>query len=127
MKLRVGIVGISDAWENRHRPALRSLADRFEVRAVCAEVKQRADQIAHEFRAVSVDGFRTLAARPDLDAILVLGSGFYGPLPYKPVPSVPGTANRLHSGIYTCITFGVLGLSVVRAEIKSYFWPQPFG
>jgi predicted dehydrogenase len=81
MKLRVGIVCVSDAWENRHRPALRALADRYEVRAVCAEVKQRAEQIAHEFRAVSVDGFRALAARPDIDAILVLGSGFYGPLP----------------------------------------------
>jgi predicted dehydrogenase len=81
MKLRVGIVGTSDAWEYRHRPALRALADRFEVRAVCAEVGQRAEQIAHEFHAVSVDGFRSLAARPDLDAILILGSGFYGAMP----------------------------------------------
>ena len=81
MKLRVGIVGISETWETRHRPALRALADRFEVRAVCAEVNQRAEQVAQEFRAVAMDGFRSLAARPDLDAILVLGSGFYGPLP----------------------------------------------
>lgn len=81
MKLQVGIVGTSDVWENRHRPALRALADRFEVRAVCAEVGQRSEQIAHEFHATSMDGFRCLAARSDLDAILVLGSGFYGPLP----------------------------------------------
>lgn len=81
MKLRVGIVGISDAWETRHRPALRALADRFDVRAVCLEVGQRAEQIAREFQATPVDGFRALAARPDLDAILVLGSSFFGLLP----------------------------------------------
>jgi predicted dehydrogenase len=57
------------------------LADRFEVRAVCAEIGQRAEQIAREFHAAPVDGFRALAARPDVDAILVLGTGFFGPLP----------------------------------------------
>jgi predicted dehydrogenase len=81
MKLRVGIVGISDAWESRHRPALRALADRFDVRAVCAEIGQRAEQIAREFQATPVDGFRALSARSDLDAILVLGTNFYGSLP----------------------------------------------
>ena len=81
MKLRVGIVGISDAWETRHRPALRALADRFDVRAVCVEVGQRSEQIAREFQATAVDGFRALAARTDLDAVLVLGSSFFGSLP----------------------------------------------
>src|ERR687895_736147 len=81
MKLRVGIVGISDAWETRHRPALRALADRFDVRAVCVEVGQRSEQIAREFQATAVDGFRALAARTDLDAVLVLGSSFFGLLP----------------------------------------------
>lgn len=74
-------MGTGEAWETRHRPALRALADRFEVRAVCVEVGQRAEQIAREFQATPVDGYRTLAARADLDAILVLGSTFYGPLP----------------------------------------------
>jgi predicted dehydrogenase len=60
---------------------LRALADRFDVRAVCAEIGQRAEQIAGEFHATPVDGFRALAARPDLDAILVLGTSFFGPLP----------------------------------------------
>ena len=32
MKLRVGIVGLGEQWETRHLPALRALADRFEVR-----------------------------------------------------------------------------------------------
>jgi predicted dehydrogenase len=81
MKLRVGLIGLGDAWELRHRSALRSLQDRFEVRAVCAEVARRADQVAREFEAASVDGFRALAARDDIDAVLLLSSHWFGSLP----------------------------------------------
>ncbi len=81
MKIRVGLVGLGDAWESRHRVALRSLADRFEVRAICTEVAKRAEQIAGEFGATPVDGFRALAARPDIDAVLLLSSNWYGSLP----------------------------------------------
>jgi predicted dehydrogenase len=81
MKLRVGLIGLGDAWETRHRSALRSLADRFEVRAICAEVARRAEQVAAEFDADSVDGFRALAARSDVDAVLVLSSRWFGSLP----------------------------------------------
>ena len=81
MKLRVGVVGLGDAWESRYRHALRSLADRFEVSAVCAEVAQRAEQVAREFGAVPVDGYRALSARSDVDAILMLSSQLYGSLP----------------------------------------------
>jgi predicted dehydrogenase len=81
MKLRVGLVGLGKAWEVRHRPALRALADRFEVRAVCEQVGVRAEQAAREFNATPVDGFRALAAREDIDAILMLAEQWYGWLP----------------------------------------------
>ncbi|MFO7906077.1 MAG: Gfo/Idh/MocA family protein [Planctomycetota bacterium] len=81
MKLRVGVVGVGSAWRTRHCPALRALADRFEVRAVCAEVAARAERAAAEFGATAVDGFRALTRRDDIDAILVLTSEWYGPLP----------------------------------------------
>ena len=81
MKLRVGIIGLGDAWENRHRPALRSLADRFEVRAVCCEVAHLAEQAAREFNAEAIDGFRALTQRDDIDAILMLSPDWYGALP----------------------------------------------
>jgi predicted dehydrogenase len=81
MKLRVGLVGLGKAWEVRHRPALRALADRFEVRAVCEQVTLRAEQAAREFGATPVDGFRALAAREDIDAILMLAEQWYGWLP----------------------------------------------
>ncbi|MFO0870986.1 MAG: Gfo/Idh/MocA family oxidoreductase [Pirellulales bacterium] len=81
MKLRIGIVGLGEAWESRHRPALRALADRFEVRAVCAEVAHLAERAAQDFHACAVDGFRALAQRPDVDAVLILSPEWYGPLP----------------------------------------------
>lgn len=81
MKLRVGLVGLGDAWEKRHRPALRALAARFEVRAVCEPVSRRAELAASEFGAAVVDGFQVLVRREDVDAILVLSPGWYGSLP----------------------------------------------
>jgi predicted dehydrogenase len=81
MRLRVGLVGLGGAWHTRHRAALLALGDRFEVRAVCAEVATRAEQVATEFGASVVDGFRALTARRDIDAVLVLTAEWYGPLP----------------------------------------------
>jgi predicted dehydrogenase len=81
MKLRVGVVGLGDAWESRHRSALRAMLDRFEVRAFCDPVLHLAEQAAREFNATAVDGFRALAARNDVDVVLMLGSHWYGPLP----------------------------------------------
>ena len=81
MKLRVGLVGLGDQWKTRHRPALMALADRFEVRAVCCEVAERGRLVAAEFKAVSVDGFRAMVQRDDIDAVLALSPEWYGPLP----------------------------------------------
>ncbi len=81
MKLRVGVIGLGDAWETRHKPALRTLSDRFEVRAICSEISRRAEQAAREFNATCVDGFRALTNREDIDVVLVLAQDWVGPLP----------------------------------------------
>ena len=81
MKLRVGLLGLSDVWHQRHAPALRMLADRYDVRAVCDQVTHRAQQAALEFSAATVDGFRALTRREDLDAILILAPQWFGALP----------------------------------------------
>jgi predicted dehydrogenase len=81
MRLRVGLVGLGDAWQVRHAPALRAMADRFEVRAVCDQVGRRAEQAAEEFQADVVDGYRVLAGREDIDAVMVLSPQWYGALP----------------------------------------------
>lgn len=81
MKLRVGLVGLGSAWEVRHRPALRALGDRFEVRAICDQISLRAEQAAREWHAQPVDGFRALAQRSDIDAVLMLSPQWFGCLP----------------------------------------------
>jgi predicted dehydrogenase len=81
MKLRVGIIGLGAAWETRHRPALRALSDRFEVRAICCEVAHLASQAAHEFHCCEVDGFRALCGRDDVDVVFILSPEWYGALP----------------------------------------------
>ncbi len=81
MKLRVGLIGLGNSWENIHGPALRALSDRFQVRAVCCEIAQRAEMVAREFDAVQVDGFRSMLNLEDVDAILALAPDWVGPLP----------------------------------------------
>lgn len=81
MKLRVGIVGLGRTWETHHRPALLSLTDRFEVRAICAEVAVKAERAAREFDALAVDGFRSLLTREDVDAVMLLEPDWVGALP----------------------------------------------
>lgn len=81
MKLRVGIIGLGDAWERSHRPALRTLSDRFEVRAVCADVAHLAQQAARDFHADEVSGFRALCERDDVEAVLLFSPEWFGPLP----------------------------------------------
>ena len=81
MKLRVGLIGLGDFWHQRHAPALRMLSDRFELRAVCDQVAHRPHQVAVEFGATAVDGFRVLTRREDVDVVLVLANQWYGALP----------------------------------------------
>ena len=81
MKLRIGLIGLGDHWHQRHAPALRMLSDRFELRAVCDQVGHRAQQVANEFGATAVDGFRVLTRREDVDVVFVLAQQWYGALP----------------------------------------------
>jgi len=83
MRLRAGIVGLGNHWESRYLPALRSLADRFEVRVVCEQVAHLARRAAGEFNAVASDGFRAVAARADVDVVLFLGDQWYGTAPVE--------------------------------------------
>ena len=81
MKLRVGLVGLGGAWENRYRTALLALADRFQVQAVCTPVSVRAEQVARDLGATVIDGYQAMSIRSDIDAILMLAPDWYGPLP----------------------------------------------
>jgi predicted dehydrogenase len=81
MKLRIGLIGLGDAWQTRHRPALRMLHDRFDVRAVFSSVAKLSENSANEFQADAVDGYRALVSRCDIDAVMVLQRTWLGWLP----------------------------------------------
>ena len=81
MKLRIGLIGLGDAWAQRHRPSIRMLHDRFEVKAVYNSVPLLAEQAAREFGAVCCDGYRALVGRNDVDAVLILENSWQGWLP----------------------------------------------
>ncbi|MGI9472999.1 MAG: Gfo/Idh/MocA family protein [Rubripirellula sp.] len=81
MKLRIGLIGLGEGWQTRHRPALRMLQDRFDVRAVYSPVAKLAENSASEFQADAVDGYRTLVGRCDIDAVMVLQRSWLGWLP----------------------------------------------
>ena len=81
MRLRVGLIGLGDAWQARYAPALRALADRFEVRAICDQVRHRAELAAAEFQAEAVNGYHALVQREDIDAIMLLSTQLFRALP----------------------------------------------
>lgn len=81
MKLRLGLLGLSNDWRTRHLPALRVLQERFEVAGVYCSVSSFADNVAREFGATKFDGFRELIRRDDIDAVMLLESNWNGILP----------------------------------------------
>jgi predicted dehydrogenase len=81
MRLRIGLIGLGDVWQVRYAPALRALADRFEVRAICDPVRHRAEQAAADFHAEAVDGYHLLVQREDVDAVFVLSPQWFGAMP----------------------------------------------
>ena len=78
MKLRVGLIGLGDSWQSRHRPALQVLQERFDVRAVFSTVSKLAENAAAEFQADPVDGYHAMVNRSDIDAVLVLQRSWLG-------------------------------------------------
>lgn len=81
MKLRIGLIELGPAWQTRHRPALRMLQDRFDVRAICCGVAKKAEPVANEFQADLLDGYRTMVSRGDIDAVMILERSWHGWLP----------------------------------------------
>ena len=68
-------------WSDHRDTQQKQAGDRFEVTAVCEEVAIRAQQACRDFSAMKMDGVRALAARSDVDAILMMCPQWFGPLP----------------------------------------------
>ena len=80
MKLRLGLIGLSQDWGQRHAPALRLLRERFEVTGIYNAVSSLADKAVREFDSERFDSFRDLLAS-DVDAVLFLEDSWYGTTP----------------------------------------------
>lgn len=78
MKLQVGLIGLGNDWQSRHRPALRMLHDRFDVRAVYGTVAKLVESCAAEFQADPIDGYRAMVSRADIDAVMILERSWLG-------------------------------------------------
>jgi predicted dehydrogenase len=75
------LIGLGDQWQTMHRPALRMLNERFDVRAIYCSVAKLAENAVAEFQADPVDGYRSMVARDDIDAVLVLEQTWLKHLP----------------------------------------------
>jgi predicted dehydrogenase len=76
--VNVGVIGLGSVWEARYRPALGRLGQRLWVRALYDPVLGKAELAAAEHRTVVEGGLLALAQRPDVDALLLLDTGWYG-------------------------------------------------
>lgn len=81
MKLNVGLIGIGSDWENLHRPALKTLSDRFEVGGVCSEISVKSAKVASDFNTKAYDGYRALIRQNHIDAVMCLSRDWVGALP----------------------------------------------
>ncbi|MEM9364920.1 MAG: Gfo/Idh/MocA family oxidoreductase [Planctomycetota bacterium] len=81
MKLRIGLIGLGASWQTMHRPALRMLADRFDIRAIYSNVSKLAENAVAEFQADPVEGFQAVVRRGDIDAVLILETAWLKHLP----------------------------------------------
>jgi predicted dehydrogenase len=73
--IQVGLVGVGFHWE-RYRPALSQLRQPIHVEAVYDPVFARAESAARDLEADPVHGISALAARGNVDAILVMDPGW---------------------------------------------------
>jgi len=97
--VRVGVIGLGENWERRHKPALLRYSDKFEVRAVFDEVAHRTKVQAAELDCDAADGFTCLVERDDVDAVFVLANTWCGVEPIR-------AACRARKAIYVGCPFG---------------------
>jgi predicted dehydrogenase len=71
-KLRLGIIGAGIAARDLHGPAIKALADRFQVAAICSRTLDKAQDLAmwYGVDAYCCTDWADLLSRPDVDAVV---------------------------------------------------------
>lgn len=82
MRLRLGVIGLGRCWR-RYRRLLARLRDHVEVRAVCDQIARRAESVAQQFECAAAAGPVELLERPDVEAVLLLDTQWYGLWPLE--------------------------------------------
>jgi predicted dehydrogenase len=82
-KLRVGVMGLGRRWHKRYRLALRTMRDRFGVRAVYDAVQKQALREARRLGCTAAAGVIDLLERKDIDAVLLLDAAWHGLWPLE--------------------------------------------
>ena len=75
--INVGIIGLGPVWES-YRAVLSQMRRPPQVTAVFDCVLARAEQVANELEATAVSGLQAVALRNDVQAILLLETGWPG-------------------------------------------------
>jgi len=76
--VHVGMIGPGPLWEALYRPAFEKLRERIAVTTVYHPVAHRAGQVAADCRAVAVEGLLSLLRHTDVDAVIVVETGWPG-------------------------------------------------
>lgn len=76
--VHVGMIGPGPLWEVLYRPAFEKLRERITVTAVYHPVAHRAEQVAADCNAVAVEGLLSLLRHSDVDAVIVIETGWPG-------------------------------------------------
>ena len=93
--LAVGVIGLGRRWRTCYQPALRALAERFQVIALCDQAAEQAHQEARRLDCATAAGPTELLERPDVDAVLLLDPQWYGLWPLE-------AACRLGKPVFCC-------------------------
>ncbi|PLS09658.1 Gfo/Idh/MocA family protein [Neobacillus cucumis] len=77
-KVKVGVIGLGEVAQIIHLPILDSLADRFEIAALCDISEQLLQLMGEKYRVTRLyNNPIDLCEQPDLDAVFVLNSDEY--------------------------------------------------
>lgn len=77
-RIKVGVIGLGDVAQIIHLPVLETLADRYEITALCDLSHQLLQRLGDRYQVERrYTDAGELARQPDLDAVLVLNSNEY--------------------------------------------------
>lgn len=77
--LNLGVIGLGARWESNYLPALKkNLSSRVRIRVVFDAIASHCRSVARSINAEAANGIHDLIERPNVQAVLLLDSAWYG-------------------------------------------------